>query len=332
MLTSLYAKVMVKYGRMLTADDYNALKNAPDVSQIAKYLKSTPAYSAAFDGLDTRLMHRGQIETAVRRAVWDEYTGLLKYAASDDGSHFLQYLKVQTEIGQILAYTALLNFGQTERYALVMPQYLAHGLAFDLFSLASVKSYAQLCEFLSGTRYGAVLTRFKPDNGAAVRVPLLEAALLRDMYSSLITDPDSRDKPKDPVIDDFFKTKLDLENILRLLRLRQNFGLSGDDVKDCLIGKPCNIGKKALHEMLFCDKDELFALLMSTPYRHVFDSVDPSRAERAADQWLISKAKHILRAGTSPAAAAAAYIELRQFETRTVIGICESVRYGVAPV
>lgn len=61
------------YGRRLTERNYTELLNCHSVNEVANYLKNRTAYADIFEGTTTTDIHRGQLETMLKKRVFDQY-------------------------------------------------------------------------------------------------------------------------------------------------------------------------------------------------------------------------------------------------------------------
>ena len=70
---------------------HESLLNCHSVNEVANYLKNRTAYADIFEGTTTTDIHRGQLETMLKKRVFDQYASLCRYEMSI-GQDFYQYL------------------------------------------------------------------------------------------------------------------------------------------------------------------------------------------------------------------------------------------------
>ena len=79
---AILAKSRAMYGRRLTERNYTELLNCHSVNEVANYLKNRTAYADIFEGTTTTDIHRGQLETMLKKRVFDQYASLCRYEMS----------------------------------------------------------------------------------------------------------------------------------------------------------------------------------------------------------------------------------------------------------
>ena len=87
---AILAKSRAMYGRRLTERNYTELLNCHSVNEVANYLKNRTAYADMFEGTTATDIHRGQLETMLKKRVFDQYASLCRYEMAI-GQDFYQY-------------------------------------------------------------------------------------------------------------------------------------------------------------------------------------------------------------------------------------------------
>ena len=72
------AKARAMYGRCLTAQDFHNLLACHSVSEIASYLKNRTAYAGVLADINESTIHRGHLESLLRRKLWNVPSGIKK--------------------------------------------------------------------------------------------------------------------------------------------------------------------------------------------------------------------------------------------------------------
>lgn len=76
---AILAKARTMYGRRLTDKDYEDLLACKTVPEVATYLKNETVYSEILSGLNENDVHRGQLETLLRKKIFYEKVSLAKF-------------------------------------------------------------------------------------------------------------------------------------------------------------------------------------------------------------------------------------------------------------
>ena len=90
MLTALSSKaIMTKakamYSRHLTPEQYREMINRRSVPEIAAYLKEETAYQELLSAVQPTSVHRGQLESMLRKARYNQYARLIHYDSATAG-------------------------------------------------------------------------------------------------------------------------------------------------------------------------------------------------------------------------------------------------------
>ena len=120
------------------------------VNEVANYLKNRTAYADIFEGTTTTDIHRGQLETMLKKRVFDQYASLCRYEMSI-GQDFYQYFIVRSDIDQIMSCARFLSTGHPGDYLFAMPAFFNQHTKLDLYALAAVNSFESLLAALEGT-------------------------------------------------------------------------------------------------------------------------------------------------------------------------------------
>ena len=141
------AKARAMYGRCLTAQDFQNLLACHSVSEIASYLKNRTAYAGVLADINESTIHRGHLESLLRRKLWNDYASLSRYDRTV-GMRMSDYLIQLAEIQQILACLRLMSAGRTQEFFFAMPMFLNGHTHLDLARMAHSKNYAELLDAL----------------------------------------------------------------------------------------------------------------------------------------------------------------------------------------
>ncbi len=327
--TALAAKIRVLYGQRLRGEDYHNLLNRRSVPEIASYLKNHTAYAPALAGIDEHSIHRGQLENLLRGQAFAEYLRLFHYIP-DKHDTFFRFLLQQEEVEQILLAVSLLNANLPSDYIFSLPPYLAEYVSFDLYKIPNCKSFDQLLAVLHGTPYEELLRRVRPGPDGKTDLLKLEARLWTFYFSRIFraVDREFRGSQRDS-LRRCFGIQADLYNLRNILRMRRNFGISGDRLRAIVIPYGYKLRPATISNLLTAPVDDSMTLMTSTPYASVFRRFNFAYWEEYGMELKYEMFRFILRSASSPAAAVTAYLELRQIELDNLVSLIEGVRYSL---
>ncbi len=325
------AKTRVLYGRRLTPAQYAALSDLHSVEAIARFLKSSTPYGELLSGVNEQLLHRGQLESLLRRDLFHQYIKLHRYLPKDERP-VLQYLLHRSETQELLSFLRLLSAGRPESYIFTMPEFLRTHSRIDFRGLPSVKTHRELLGRLSDTPYYRVL-RPLLDRDGPVDFTAVEVALNAHHYSLLLKAV--REKLSGRIREEMLALvcdQLDLMNISRILRLRIHFDYSPREVRLYLIPTGRRKGEKLVDALLSASgKEEMARLLTASPYGEYLSPDGIEQPEKLYYRYLYRAARRRLHASYPSVLWPLSYLYLKEIEIRNLINIIEGVRYQLPP-
>lgn len=155
------AKARALYGKRITLEQYQDMINCRTVNEVASYLKNSTNYQTALSNISETNIHRGQLETIIRREAFNVYTKMYHYLNTTEENLF-HYITMEFEMREILRMVLLLKAGDPENFIIELPGYLIEKVHIDLVALAEVRSFDELIRVLGDTHYAEILKRLKP--------------------------------------------------------------------------------------------------------------------------------------------------------------------------
>lgn len=325
------AKARTMYGKRLTAADYKELLKSRTVGEVAGYLKNHTVYGKALAGIVESDVHRGQLEAVLKQKLMEEYTSLCKYEAGTD-KYFSRYFIQCDEVRCILHAILRLNAGEAGTSPDTIPSYLHHYSSLNLKACLQVSDFGGLLKLLAGSSYRKILEPFAPENGGRIDYTGVENALYFFVYSDIlgIIRRHFRGDTKKQLLK-IFEAYVDLNNYVRVFRLRLTYGADDETVRKSLL--PTGSFSKEETDALVKAKteDEINAVLSQTrigrqslKIRHSYLDEIPARINYVL-------CRHYMDYSTHPPVVLISYILLCQNEISNIITIVEGVRYQLPP-
>ena len=328
-------KVRALYGKRLGENDYTKLISCKSVADVAAYLKKDTAYGAMLGEVREDLVHRGQLETMIRRRGLDIYMSLSKYSYGDN--LFLTMYIMQNEIRQLLLAMRFLNANSMDRYIVALPVYLAKHMTFDLFALAKVKSYDELMHIVNHSRYYNIIARFRPaTSGRHINITGCEKALLEYYYSTIFGIINSRFHGSTKAdLTMLFYEQAAFHNISVAYRLKKYFGYTPEKIWEAMLDVKIDAVHIDYRPILHAEDDTSLTEALKTMriikrFLPQWDdevkeiSVNLSRAQR-------NLSVKSYRFSTDPMVVVINYMLLLEIEVNNIVNIIEGIRYGISP-
>lgn len=324
------AKAKAKYGLHLKAADYQELLRKGSVQEIASYLKNDTSYKEILSGINEQTVHRGFLEMLIRQAYYIDFLNLTRFG-DPTKAQFYRYGVISIEIKQILI--TIRNLGETDRSSQIaqLPMFANKQTNFDIQGLIRVNDYDELLSFLRNTPYHAILVRYRPHRLEDLDYTGCEIALKKYYYARIdeMIDKDFSGQERQQ-LKELFKTRIELENLTVIYRLKKYYQASPAKIKSLLNPTYIHITKKELFDWIENKSVDEFMEALRHSYYHIeFETKDLVYIEQVMDKVQYRINKRILRFSSNPDIILVAYLTLLEIEIQNIIDIIEGVRYHV---
>lgn len=334
---ALMAKVRALYGKRLRNEDYQRLLQSKSIAEVAAYLKNDTAYADTLSQVKEDLIHRGQLETFVRRRNLDIFVKFLRYSYND--KLFLTVYTMKNEVDQLLLAIRFLNAGAMDRYIVALPAYLSRYMSFDLFALAKIRNYDELLDIVSHSSFYHVLTKYRPvSSDRPVDLIACERALLEQYYNTILdmVDKDySGDTQED--LRGIIGAQVDYHNLSAAYRLRRYFGYKPERIREAMLQVKTDVNpSRAYDAILYANGDREIDDALRTAYvvrKFRLDWKGGGRHELSIE---LSRSRNYrnhraFRFSTKPMVVVLTYMYLLDIEVDNITNIIEGIRYHIPP-
>ncbi len=327
---AILAKARAMYGKCLTDSDYRQLMDCRSVPEVAGYLKTRTSYGSALTGLDENSIHRGQLEPLLRQNLYFDVFALSRYA-KDKALLFTGFIISEMEIEQIIRCLTLVNLGRAEEYVYSMPLSMDQYAKISFKELASVRSYDDMMEMLSGTVYYSVLQRYKPKENERIDIARIEAELNNQNYGVIMGEMEKAGKNRDAgELKEIFAAMLDFRNMSRIIRLKKYYGYDESRIKPLLIPYG-RLSKRNIDDLCAAETvQEVFEISRTTYLGRLMSRLRYNDQSQMAWAMICVYCRHHLRLSPNPTIVMVSYVYLKEIELNNIINIIESTRYGLS--
>ena len=326
------AKSLAIYGKRLTPEDYKELLHRNSVTEIAEYLKRNTHYKFVLASIDTATIHRGHLESLLKRDVFDLYVKLCKFQKLG-GVPFYNYLVIKQEIAEIVSCILHLNAKASEDYISSLPSYLISHASYDLLELARARDFSEILKVLKKTPYYDIIKDAVPDEHGVYDCTKIESQL-RTYYLkwlSLTIDEDFSGKTaKD--LHALIKTQLDLINIINGFRMKAFFSSDAQTIESYMLHFYGRLSRNKQFDLFGAtDADDYIKRLQKTYYGRQMeafsDSIAKNNLELYAHTLRHKYAKLTLRQSQEAPVSLYTIIYLFEIEEENITNIIEGIRY-----
>ena len=333
---AMVAKVHALYGGRLRGSDYEKLLQSKSVADVAAYLKNETGYSAILGEVKEELIHRGQLESLVRRRNLNSCMSLLHYSY-DDKFFFELYVR-ENEIRQLLLALRLLNANSMDRYIVALPVYLSRHMSFDLFAVADARSYDDLLAIVSHSSYHAILSRFRPVSADRhVDITACERALEEAYYKTALARVDKYyTGSTQTALRQLLHSKIDYHNLMVAVRLKRYFHFPAQRVRESMVQIKTELSPALAFDEILNARDEhevadaIHNAYLSRKFKLSADSAlsDLSVRLNLSEKNLYHR---LFRFSTKPVIVVLSYMFMLEIEVGNIVNIIEGIRYQLPP-
>lgn len=324
------AKARAMYGASLKAENYIDLLGCHSVSEAAAYLKSRTSYAAVLADINVSTVHRGHLETLLRRKLFNDYASLSRYDAMV-GMRLSGYIIRLSEVQQIVRCLQLMTAGRADEFFFSMPLFFASHSRLDLIRMGHAKTQEELQQALEETPYARILAQFPPQDGH-IQVTRIETALNAYVIEALLAVIDETDGELHSQLVDLCGMEIDTQNVSRILRLKQYFHASPEQIRENLLPSGRCISGKIMDAMIHASTpEEVLRLFWKTRAGKILPEGQRTYTYDLYHRVPYFNARRHIHFSVHPMVVLLSYMILMNVELDDIINIIEGIRYGIPP-
>lgn len=328
---AIITKAKSMYGRFLKPSDYDKLIKFHALPDLVGFLKKHPHYEEVLKDVSEATVHRGNLESLIRKNLFDQVIKLIKTVYSKDSEYYeLNILKQEHEI--ILSIIRTFISDDTEEQKGKLPYFFDMHTDLDMKKLIKVTSFEELLLALENTHYEDILKPYYTHNKDNIRYLDIEHALEAYYYDEAfrrIEKHYSGSLKKD--LESIYQTKIELANITKIYRLKKFYQADPMTIKGVLITKHSRMKEKKIDEMIdLKNPDDILKYLSKSEYQKFTNDKDYVYIEYYAGQIRYELAKKFMYFSTDVPKVYTAFITLAEIEIENITNIIEGIRYQVS--
>lgn len=325
------AKTRAMYGNCLKHQNFVDLLACHSVGEIAAYLKQHTAYAAVLQDINETTIHRGHLESLLRRKLFNDYASLSRYDITV-GTHLSDYLIQRGEIQQIERSLRLISAGRADEIIFSVPLFFASRFRFDYRRMSSSKNYDELLESLSGTPYQRILERYRPDESGRIRLTEIENALYSRLMETLYAIINSTKGDLRKQLISLCGSQVEAQNVSRIMRMKTYFASPPDAIRANLLPWGRSLSRRTMDSMVEADSPQE---VLDIYYRTAAGRKIPEE-QRAFIHDLHHRApyfsaRHYIHFSSYALVVMISYVIITEVELDDIVNIIEGVRYGLTP-
>jgi len=318
------------YGNFLKPDDYEKIVKLHSLSDLVSYLKKQKNYEVILKDVQENTMHRGHLESLIKKNSFDHILRLVKLVYSND-VEFYKLNVVQQENEIILSTIRTMISNEFEENKGKMPFFFDVHTPVDMILLLKATNYEELLGAVKKTPYYDILKPFSTKDNEKIRYLDIEHALEAYYYDEAFRRIDkyySGSEKKD--LESIFQTRIELGNITKIYRLKKFYQADPITIKNVLIKKHMRISEKKIDEIIRLENPNAILKYLSTSEFSKFTSdKDYVYVEYYAGRIRYDLARKFMYFSTDVPKVYTAFITLSEIEIENLTNIIEGIRYQV---
>ncbi len=329
---ALIAKIKNMYSQSLKPEDYQDLLRKRTIYDVAMFLKKHPAYKDILANVPEGSLNRGRLEGLIKRQRFNNMIKILKFVTLKDES-FYRLSFVQMEHETILTIIRAIISHEDYDVVELIPYYFDKYSTLDFLAMTKATDIASLVAALDGTRYAKMLKPYANVKNEDIHYYEFEALFEADYYKYAFENIKRNYKGKLRTdLDDAFKTRIEIENMIKVYRLKKFYGVKSNDIKSILIPIPTSrISEKKLDEIIAIkNPDDIFKKIVELGIGPYLTNKDQVYLEYFGDYMRFVLARKFIYFATDAAKVFQGYAFYSELETQNLTHIIEGIRYQIS--
>ena len=327
---AIITKAKAIYGNFLKKEDYERLSKMHSIVDLVSYLKKQKNYQQILRDIQETTVHRGHLESLIKKNAFDHIYRLIKQVYSKDESFYrLNIVHQENEI-ILSALRAIISDDQEDARGKI-PYFFDVHTPIDLTKLLKASTFDEILDAVEKSDYYPILKPFYTNNKDNIRYLDIEHALELYYYDEAFKRIEENYKgslKKD--LESIFETRIELSNIIKIYRLKKFYQADPVTIKSVIIKKHSRISEKKLDEIIAINNPNLILKYLSlSEYAKFTNEKEYVYVEYYAGQIRFDLAKKYMYFATEVPKVYQAFITLSEIEIENITNIIEGIRYQV---
>ena len=324
------AKARAVCGNSLKADDYTQMASKENVAGVCAYLKQTERYGKVLASVNAQTVHRGQLESMLRRSVFDIFERFHTFDHTESRM-FFKYIVMELELEQILAALQSVASGVSMNYIAALPMFLTKHSQIDLAALGLAENFVEAAEILRGTVYEKTVcpALVEAESTGHLNVCDIERRLYTEYYLKMLKTVENNYKGAEKKeLKRLILGSIDMKNVVTLFRYTRLFGTESQDAKEAMIPFRRRLSDEVIERLAAqSDISKIAAELDGIGYG--LHSEIPATVEVLTEKLNTEYMRKLMRLSQSSSVVYFAFMELMEVEFKNIKTIIEGIRYNL---
>jgi V/A-type H+-transporting ATPase subunit C len=323
-------KVKAMEVNFIQEEDYEKISHFDSVSDFITFLKKHPGYHAIFYNQDEHMLHRGQTESLLIYALYQDFYRLYRFAAIPQRRN-LEFIFFRFEINILKDCIQIVYRKKGSYYLSSFDTFFRKHSKINIDALTASASMEEYINNLKGTEFYTVLVSLQNKSNLTP----FDYEMQLDIYYYKRSW-----KLKDKLLSqDTLKamtcslgTEIDLLNILWLYRFKKYYDFRTANLYANIIPVNYRLSKEQLAKLILSESvEEFFILLGNTYYKKLLPKLKNDTLEYSCRQFLTKTYKDISSEYPVSMAPINHYFNRKITEIGRLTTALECIRYKIGP-
>lgn len=326
---ALITKIKTIHAHDLSSEDYQELLKKRTISEVATFLKKHEAYKDILSNVPENSLNRSRLEGLIKRQKFNQTIKVVKFLTLKDKSFYsISLIHMEHEV--ILA--MIRSFISSDEYDVVeqIPYYFDRYSKIDFVGLTKTTDMESLVQVLEGTRYYKILRPFARVKTENLRYYEFESLFESDYYEYAFKQIMANYRGKLRLsLENAFKARIEMENMIKVYRLKKFYGVEDQDIKAILIPSTRIVEKKLDEIIAIKNPADILKAIVDSGLGSFIDDKDQVYLEYFNDHLRFHIAKKFMYYSTAAPAVFLAYTFFNELEVENLTHIIEGIRYQI---
>ncbi len=329
--SGLTTKIRAMQSHLLNLQNFREIVELSSVPQALAYLREKPSYSELLGSLDGNDIHRGQIERALKKSIYRDFTKLYRFSNASQRKFLDLYFGRYEVYFLKICLTNLLDHRKPSLDLSRFREFFDRHSRLHLETLEASGTVEEFIANLKGSEYYQPLA-----NLGSVQEPTLfdyEMALDLNYFRRLWENRTViREKQGIRGLTKALGSKMDMLNVQWIYRCKKYYHMTSADIYALLIPVNYRLSSRTIREMVEADSLETLHNLIEKCYyaRHYHEFTETTLESLYAEimKYILSTES---RRHPYSATTIYSYLYHKEHEVDRLIIALECVRYRIAP-
>ena len=320
------------YSTTLRQKELYLLSEKKSLAEFVQTLKSFPQFAETLSNVPDHLIRRSQLEDILKKISYQQILKIVKYAEGpNQGFYFTNIMTL--EINYLLKMFLYFVSQEEDKVRPVddIPGFVLRHSSLPFREIALSSDLQSFFEILKHTQYQSIIKPFVNEKPETLRYNELEHAFYVYEFEFRFKQIKENFHGKEQKnLTMMYQTKLDLENLAKIYRLKKFYQTDQKTIESVLFLKYSNIKKAFWDEILqIKDPENVLTHFHHSAFSKIKDQDEYVFIEFDIDKIKYHLAKRYLYFSTSAAEVFAAFTILEEIEQINLTNILEGIRYSL---